>query len=132
MHRTISCHAWCFNLGRCNDIIIEAEITLFYTYRLSDEQLHCILKTVVRESCLLITKCQTVARDDFQKLLSTVPVCISVYQFSRLKAICADLRTCLVRLHSYQLEMVFILCRWSHLVCATSWLFRTTSLVTPF
>ncbi|XP_005729506.1 probable E3 ubiquitin-protein ligase HECTD4 isoform X5 [Pundamilia nyererei] len=43
-------------------------------YRLNDELLHCILKTVVRESCLLITKCQTVARDDFQKLLSTVPV----------------------------------------------------------
>ncbi|KAM7391556.1 hypothetical protein PAMP_022238 [Pampus punctatissimus] len=43
-------------------------------YRLSDELLHCILKTVVRESCLLITKCQTVARDDFHKLLSTVPV----------------------------------------------------------
>ncbi|XP_028827058.1 probable E3 ubiquitin-protein ligase HECTD4 isoform X2 [Denticeps clupeoides] len=43
-------------------------------YRLSDEHLHCILKTVVRESCLLITKCQTLARDDFQKLLSTVPV----------------------------------------------------------
>uniref|UniRef100_A0A3B4X5L2 HECT domain-containing protein n=1 Tax=Seriola lalandi dorsalis TaxID=1841481 RepID=A0A3B4X5L2_SERLL len=43
-------------------------------YRLSDELLHCILKTVVRESCLIITKCQTVARDDFQKLLSTVPV----------------------------------------------------------
>ncbi|XP_046872567.1 probable E3 ubiquitin-protein ligase HECTD4 isoform X1 [Hypomesus transpacificus] len=42
--------------------------------RLSDELLHCILKTVVRESCLLVTKCQTVARDDFQKLLSTVPV----------------------------------------------------------
>src|SRR4029434_5982847 len=42
--------------------------------RLSDELLHYILKTVVRESCLLITKCQTVARDDFQKLLSTVPV----------------------------------------------------------
>ncbi|XP_061115937.1 probable E3 ubiquitin-protein ligase HECTD4 isoform X3 [Conger conger] len=43
-------------------------------YRLSDELLHCILKTVVRESCLLITKCQTVSKDDFQKLLSTVPV----------------------------------------------------------
>uniref|UniRef100_A0A3Q2YHY1 HECD4 ligase n=1 Tax=Hippocampus comes TaxID=109280 RepID=A0A3Q2YHY1_HIPCM len=43
-------------------------------YRLSDDLLQCILKTVVRESCLLITKCQTVARDDFQKLLSTVPV----------------------------------------------------------
>ncbi|XP_031704959.1 probable E3 ubiquitin-protein ligase HECTD4 isoform X2 [Anarrhichthys ocellatus] len=43
-------------------------------YRLNDELLHCILKTVVRESCLVITKCQTVARDDFQKLLSTVPV----------------------------------------------------------
>uniref|UniRef100_A0A8C7DPU3 HECT domain E3 ubiquitin protein ligase 4 n=1 Tax=Oncorhynchus kisutch TaxID=8019 RepID=A0A8C7DPU3_ONCKI len=42
-------------------------------YRLSDELLHSILKTVVRESCRLITKCQTVARDDFQKLLSTVP-----------------------------------------------------------
>ena len=42
--------------------------------RLNDELLHYILKTVVRESCLLITKCQTVARDDFQKLLSTVPV----------------------------------------------------------
>uniref|UniRef100_A0A8C2XEJ5 HECT domain E3 ubiquitin protein ligase 4 n=1 Tax=Cyclopterus lumpus TaxID=8103 RepID=A0A8C2XEJ5_CYCLU len=41
-------------------------------YRLNDELLHCILKTVVRESCLVITKCQTVARDDFQKLLSTV------------------------------------------------------------
>uniref|UniRef100_A0AAY5EB62 HECT domain-containing protein n=1 Tax=Electrophorus electricus TaxID=8005 RepID=A0AAY5EB62_ELEEL len=43
-------------------------------YRLSDELLHYILKTVVRESCLLITKCQRVAKDDFQKLLSTVPV----------------------------------------------------------
>ncbi|XP_030623120.1 LOW QUALITY PROTEIN: probable E3 ubiquitin-protein ligase HECTD4 [Chanos chanos] len=43
-------------------------------YRLTDELLHCILKTVVRESCLLITKCQTVSKDDFQKLLSTVPV----------------------------------------------------------
>ncbi|XP_036454105.1 probable E3 ubiquitin-protein ligase HECTD4 isoform X4 [Colossoma macropomum] len=43
-------------------------------YRLSDELLHCILKTVVRESCLLITKCQTAAKEDFQKLLSTVPV----------------------------------------------------------
>lgn len=43
-------------------------------HRLNDELLHCVLKTVVRESCLLITKCQTVARDDFQKLLSTVPV----------------------------------------------------------
>uniref|UniRef100_W5LMJ7 HECT domain E3 ubiquitin protein ligase 4 n=1 Tax=Astyanax mexicanus TaxID=7994 RepID=W5LMJ7_ASTMX len=43
-------------------------------YRLSDELLHCILKTVVRESCLLITKCQTVSKEEFQKLLSTVPV----------------------------------------------------------
>lgn len=43
-------------------------------HRLSDELLHCILKTVVRESCLLITKCQTITKDDFQKLLSTVPV----------------------------------------------------------
>uniref|UniRef100_A0A8B9JW99 HECT domain E3 ubiquitin protein ligase 4 n=1 Tax=Astyanax mexicanus TaxID=7994 RepID=A0A8B9JW99_ASTMX len=42
-------------------------------YRLSDELLHCILKTVVRESCLLITKCQTVSKEEFQKLLSTVP-----------------------------------------------------------
>lgn len=54
------------------------EISLFY--RLNDELLHCILKTVVRESCLVITKCQTVARDDFQKLLSTVPVWPSVQQ----------------------------------------------------
>lgn len=46
-------------------------------YRLGDDLLHCILKTVVRESCLLVTKCQTVARDDFQKLLSTVPVRVS-------------------------------------------------------
>lgn len=51
--------------------------------RLNDELLHCILKTVVRESCLLITKCQTVARDDFQKLLSTVPVWVSVQQSSK-------------------------------------------------
>ncbi|XP_069038398.1 probable E3 ubiquitin-protein ligase HECTD4 isoform X3 [Lepisosteus oculatus] len=43
-------------------------------YRLNDELLHYILKTVVRESCILITKCQTVSKDDFQKLLSTVPV----------------------------------------------------------
>ncbi|XP_058850690.1 probable E3 ubiquitin-protein ligase HECTD4 isoform X1 [Acipenser ruthenus] len=43
-------------------------------YRLNDELLHYILKTVVRESCILITKCQTVTKDDFQKLLSTVPV----------------------------------------------------------
>ncbi|KAL4646588.1 putative E3 ubiquitin-protein ligase HECTD4 isoform X5 [Arapaima gigas] len=45
-----------------------------WSHRLSDELLHCILKTVVRESCLLITKCQTIGKDDFQKLLSTVPV----------------------------------------------------------
>uniref|UniRef100_A0A6Q2ZID3 HECT domain-containing protein n=1 Tax=Esox lucius TaxID=8010 RepID=A0A6Q2ZID3_ESOLU len=50
-------------------------------YRLSDELLHCILKTVVRESCLLITKCQTVARNDFQKLLSTVPVASSSLRY---------------------------------------------------
>ncbi|XP_026795565.1 probable E3 ubiquitin-protein ligase HECTD4 isoform X2 [Pangasianodon hypophthalmus] len=43
-------------------------------YRLNDELLHCILKTVVRESCLLITKCQTLDKEEFQKLLSTVPV----------------------------------------------------------
>uniref|UniRef100_A0A7M4G0X9 HECT domain E3 ubiquitin protein ligase 4 n=1 Tax=Crocodylus porosus TaxID=8502 RepID=A0A7M4G0X9_CROPO len=42
-------------------------------YRLNDELLHYILKIVVRESCVLITKCQTVSKDDFQKLLSTVP-----------------------------------------------------------
>uniref|UniRef100_A0A8C2Q3W7 HECT domain E3 ubiquitin protein ligase 4 n=1 Tax=Cyprinus carpio TaxID=7962 RepID=A0A8C2Q3W7_CYPCA len=42
-------------------------------YRLKDELLQCILKTVVRESCLLITKCQTVSKEDLQKLLSTVP-----------------------------------------------------------
>ncbi|KAK6306389.1 hypothetical protein J4Q44_G00233140 [Coregonus suidteri] len=50
-------------------------------YRLGDELLHCILKTVVRESCCLITKCQTVARDDFQKLLSTVPVASSSLRY---------------------------------------------------
>lgn len=43
-------------------------------YRLKDELLQCILKTVVRESCLLITKCQTVSKEDLQTLLSTVPV----------------------------------------------------------
>ncbi|XP_045152627.1 probable E3 ubiquitin-protein ligase HECTD4 [Echinops telfairi] len=42
-------------------------------YRLNDELLHYILKIVVRESCILITKCQTVSKDGFQKLLSTVP-----------------------------------------------------------
>uniref|UniRef100_A0A803VM88 HECT domain E3 ubiquitin protein ligase 4 n=1 Tax=Ficedula albicollis TaxID=59894 RepID=A0A803VM88_FICAL len=42
-------------------------------YRLNDELLHYILKIVVRESCVLITKCQTVSKDDFQRLLSTVP-----------------------------------------------------------
>ncbi|XP_066465637.1 probable E3 ubiquitin-protein ligase HECTD4 [Tiliqua scincoides] len=42
-------------------------------YRLNDELLHYILKIVVRESCILITKCQTVSRDEFQRLLSTVP-----------------------------------------------------------
>lgn len=43
-------------------------------WRLNDELLHYILKIVVRESCVLITKCQTVSKDDFQRLLSTVPV----------------------------------------------------------
>nr|XP_014344074.1 PREDICTED: probable E3 ubiquitin-protein ligase HECTD4 [Latimeria chalumnae] len=43
-------------------------------YRLNDELLYYILKIVVRESCILITKCQTVSKEDFQKLLSTVPV----------------------------------------------------------
>ncbi|TRY90504.1 hypothetical protein DNTS_002641, partial [Danionella cerebrum] len=42
-------------------------------YRLKDELLQCILKTVVHESCLLITKCQTVSREELQKLLSSVP-----------------------------------------------------------
>ncbi|XP_026544984.1 probable E3 ubiquitin-protein ligase HECTD4 [Notechis scutatus] len=41
--------------------------------RLNDELLHYILKIVVRESCVLITKCQIVSRDEFQRLLSTVP-----------------------------------------------------------
>ncbi|XP_039627266.1 probable E3 ubiquitin-protein ligase HECTD4 [Polypterus senegalus] len=50
-------------------------------YRLNDELLHYILKTVVRESCILITKCQTVAKDDFQKLLSTVPVASPSLQY---------------------------------------------------
>ncbi|KAJ7994262.1 hypothetical protein DPEC_G00264060 [Dallia pectoralis] len=50
-------------------------------YRLSDELLHCVLKTVVRESCLLITKCQTVVRNDFQRLLSTVPVASSSLRY---------------------------------------------------
>lgn len=44
------------------------------SWRLNDELLHYILKIVVRESCVLITKCQTVSKDDFQRLLSTVPV----------------------------------------------------------
>lgn len=105
-------------------------IEIFLFYRLSDELLHCILKTVVRESCLLITKCQTVARDDFQKLLSTVPVRISV-QLNKMPSV-ANGSTCFVRLRFYKLDTVFPLHRWSHLVCATSWLFRTTSLVTPF
>ncbi|XP_040202102.1 probable E3 ubiquitin-protein ligase HECTD4 isoform X1 [Rana temporaria] len=43
-------------------------------YRLNDELLHYILKIVVRESCILITKCQSVSKEDFQRLLSTVPV----------------------------------------------------------
>ncbi|KAG8597822.1 hypothetical protein GDO81_002399 [Engystomops pustulosus] len=43
-------------------------------YRLNDELLHYILKIVVRESCVLITKCQTVSKEEFQRLLSTVPV----------------------------------------------------------
>lgn len=47
--------------------------------RLNDELLHYILKIVVRESCILITKCQTVSKDDFQKLLSTVPVSKNVF-----------------------------------------------------
>uniref|UniRef100_A0A8D1JEX0 HECT domain-containing protein n=1 Tax=Sus scrofa TaxID=9823 RepID=A0A8D1JEX0_PIG len=50
-------------------------------YRLNDELLHYILKIVVRESCILITKCQTVSKDDFQKLLSTVPAASSCLRY---------------------------------------------------
>ncbi|XP_030356541.1 probable E3 ubiquitin-protein ligase HECTD4 isoform X4 [Strigops habroptila] len=50
-------------------------------YRLNDELLHYILKIVVRESCVLITKCQTVSKDDFQKLLSTVPAASSCLRY---------------------------------------------------
>lgn len=38
---------------------------------------------MVRESCILITKCQTVSKDDFQKLLSTVPVSKNVFNESK-------------------------------------------------
>ncbi|XP_029777317.1 probable E3 ubiquitin-protein ligase HECTD4 isoform X1 [Suricata suricatta] len=50
-------------------------------YRLNDELLHYILKIVVRESCILITKCQTVSKEDFQKLLSTVPAASSCLRY---------------------------------------------------
>uniref|UniRef100_K7F6L4 HECT domain E3 ubiquitin protein ligase 4 n=1 Tax=Pelodiscus sinensis TaxID=13735 RepID=K7F6L4_PELSI len=50
-------------------------------YRLNDELLHYILKIVVRESCILITKCQTVSKDDFQRLLSTVPAASSCLRY---------------------------------------------------
>ncbi|XP_058707235.1 probable E3 ubiquitin-protein ligase HECTD4 isoform X2 [Poecile atricapillus] len=50
-------------------------------YRLNDELLHYILKIVVRESCVLITKCQTVSKDDFQRLLSTVPAASSCLRY---------------------------------------------------
>uniref|UniRef100_A0A8D2JD88 HECT domain E3 ubiquitin protein ligase 4 n=1 Tax=Varanus komodoensis TaxID=61221 RepID=A0A8D2JD88_VARKO len=50
-------------------------------YRLNDELLHYILKIVVRESCILITKCQTVSRDEFQKLLSSVPAASSCLRY---------------------------------------------------
>nr|XP_060642062.1 probable E3 ubiquitin-protein ligase HECTD4 isoform X2 [Anolis sagrei ordinatus] len=50
-------------------------------YRLNDELLHYILKIVVRESCILITKCQTVSRDEFQRLLSTVPAASSCLRY---------------------------------------------------
>uniref|UniRef100_A0A4W3K6B9 HECT domain E3 ubiquitin protein ligase 4 n=1 Tax=Callorhinchus milii TaxID=7868 RepID=A0A4W3K6B9_CALMI len=43
-------------------------------YRLNDELLHYILKIVVQESCILITKCQTVSKEEFLRLLATVPV----------------------------------------------------------
>ncbi|KAG7264886.1 hypothetical protein CRUP_007325, partial [Coryphaenoides rupestris] len=39
-------------------------------YRLNDELLHYILKTVVRESCLLITKCQTVVSPSLRYLMA--------------------------------------------------------------
>ncbi|XP_054852988.1 probable E3 ubiquitin-protein ligase HECTD4 isoform X3 [Eublepharis macularius] len=50
-------------------------------YRLNDELLHYILKIVVRESCILITKCQTVSREEFQRLLSTVPAASSCLRY---------------------------------------------------
>ncbi|XP_067395601.1 probable E3 ubiquitin-protein ligase HECTD4 isoform X2 [Emydura macquarii macquarii] len=50
-------------------------------YRLNDELLHYILKIVVRESCILITKCQTVSKDEFQRLLSTVPAASSCLRY---------------------------------------------------
>uniref|UniRef100_A0A4X2K6H4 HECT domain E3 ubiquitin protein ligase 4 n=1 Tax=Vombatus ursinus TaxID=29139 RepID=A0A4X2K6H4_VOMUR len=50
-------------------------------YRLNDELLHYILKIVVRESRVLITKCQTVSKDDFQRLLSTVPAASSCLRY---------------------------------------------------
>ncbi|XP_048467693.1 probable E3 ubiquitin-protein ligase HECTD4 [Rhincodon typus] len=43
-------------------------------YRLNDELLHYILKIVVQDSCILITKCQTVSKEEFLRLLATVPV----------------------------------------------------------
>lgn len=90
-------------------------------YRLADDLLHCILKTVVRESCLLVTKCQTVARDDFQKLLSTVPVRVAAQQNQTGPAFT-----------EITPEMVLLVCRWSRPVSVTSWLFRTTFLATQF
>ncbi|XP_050780211.1 probable E3 ubiquitin-protein ligase HECTD4 isoform X6 [Gopherus flavomarginatus] len=50
-------------------------------YRLNDELLHYILKIVVRESCFLITKCQIVSKDEFQRLLSTVPAASSCLRY---------------------------------------------------
>ncbi|XP_074868487.1 putative E3 ubiquitin-protein ligase HECTD4 isoform X2 [Carettochelys insculpta] len=50
-------------------------------YRLNDELLHYILKIVVRESCILISKCQTVSKDEFQRLLSTVPAASSCLRY---------------------------------------------------
>ncbi|XP_034647326.1 probable E3 ubiquitin-protein ligase HECTD4 [Trachemys scripta elegans] len=50
-------------------------------YRLNDELLHYILKIVVRESCILITKCQIVSKDEFQRLLSTVPAASSCLRY---------------------------------------------------
>lgn len=65
---------WQLTVNVVNICHVQA-LSPIFPCRLKDELLQCILKTVVRESCLLITKCQTVSKEDLQKLLSTVPVC---------------------------------------------------------